>query len=271
MLTRKIRLKNIDSSSTGPFRDKDAALAETKLDLEKLSQQLYLMFAENKNSLLVILQGIDASGKDGVVKHIFSAANPQGVRVHSFKEPTSEELRHDFLWRCHKVAPESGLSVVFNRSYYEEVTTSMLHPELLERQHLPKSVLRTKDFFERRYQQINDFEKMLSQNGTVILKFLLHISKDEQKLRLKERLRDPTKKWKFSIRDVEERKYFDQYLSVFDKMIQHTNSKYAPWHVIPADKKWYRNYLVSKYLVEALDSLKMQFPRATEKVNFEFT
>jgi PPK2 family polyphosphate:nucleotide phosphotransferase len=244
---------------------KEEAHAETEKHLERMRKLLYQMYAENKHSLLIILQGIDASGKDGVVDHIFRGANPQGLRVYSFKEPTPEELRHDFLWRCHKVAPESGLTAIFNRSYYEEVTTVRVHKELLLRQHLPDSVRRKKNLFDQRYEQINAFEKMLCENGTVILKFLLQVSKGEQKKRLEERIADPTKKWKFSIQDAKERKFFDSYLKVFNKMVAATHSPHAPWYVIPADKKWYRNYLVSKHIVDALSDLKMKYPGLPRK------
>lgn len=261
----KIKLSEINPGSTGKLKSKKEGEAQSERLLEKLYEQLYLMFAHSRYSLLVILHGIDASGKDGTINHIFSGANPQAMKVYSFKKPTDEELRHDFLWRCHNHVPEVGYTSIFNRSYYEEVSTVMVHPEILKEQHLPEEILKDKSIFEKRYRQINDFEKMLSERGTVVLKFLLHISKDEQKKRLTERLEDRTKNWKFSEDDLKERKYWDDYMSAFEKMVNATNTKHSPWHVIPADHKWYRNYLVSKTVVDALNDLKMQFPTAAKK------
>jgi PPK2 family polyphosphate:nucleotide phosphotransferase len=255
------KLKEIDPNDTGPFNKKEDAAAELEQCSQKLNDLMYLMFAENRRSLLVILQGIDTSGKDGVIRHIFSSVNPQGLKVHSFKQPSENELKHDYLWRCHRVAPESGETAVFNRSYYEDVTTTLVHRKLLNREHLPKQILDRKDFFEIRYRQINDFEKMMSENGTLILKFLLHISKDEQKQRLEERIKDPTKNWKFSLADTRERKYWDEYQKAFELMLNKTNTRSAPWKIIPANKKWYRNYLVSKTIVETLSDVKMKFPK----------
>lgn len=257
----KSKLSKIDPGSTGKFKNEEQAKEETEKLQKKMADLLYLMFAHNKYSLLIILHGIDASGKDGTVRHLFKGANPQGIRVYSFKKPSEEELKHDFLWRCHMRTPENGLAVIFNRSYYEEVTTVMVHPELLEKQNIPEELLKRKDFFERRYHRINDFEKLLAQEGTVVLKFFLNISKAEQRRRFQDRLSDHSKNWKFSAGDIKERRYWKKYLSAFDKMIQNTSTKYAPWHVIPADNKWYRNYLISKHVVEALSELKMSFPR----------
>lgn len=254
-----------DPKDTGPFKSKDEGLEALDQLNQKLYDLLYLMFAEGKRSLLVVLHGIDTSGKDGVVRHLFSAANPQGLRVFSFKKPSEEELSHDFFWRCHRVMPEAGYAVVFNRSYYEEVTTVQVHPELLKLQRLPDEMTSDRALFKKRYEQINAFEKMLAQNGTTVVKFLLNISKSEQKQRLEERLEDHTKNWKFSPQDLEERKFWDEYMAVFNKMIKHTHTKHAPWYVIPADKKWYRNYLVTKTLVETLSGLKMRFPMAKKR------
>lgn len=257
----KLKLSQIDPSSHPLCRDKDSAVMKTKVLNEKMYDLLYLMFAHNRHSLLIILQGIDTSGKDGTVRHIFSAANPQGIRVFSFKKPTEEESRHDFLWRCHLHTPESGLAAIFNRSYYEEVTTVMVHPALLEKQNLPDEILKQPDFFRHRYERINDFEKMLVQKGTVVIKFLLHISKDEQAHRIKERLKNRSKNWKFSRADVKERRHWNRYMDAFEKMVDATSTKHAPWHVIPADNKWVRDYLVSKTIVESLEQLRMSFPR----------
>lgn len=263
---KKIRLKNFEPEDKGKFKDKADAKLETEKYLKRMYELLYLMFAHDRYSLLIILHGIDASGKDGTVRHIFSGANPQGLRVFSFKKPSEEELRHDFLWRCHRHVPESGYAAIFNRSYYEEVTTVKVHPEYLKDQNLPDEVLKDPDFFEKRYQQINDFERMLCEKGTVVLKFFLHISKDEQKERLQERLRDRTKNWKFSDDDIKERRHWDRYQEAFDQMLAQTHTKHAPWHVIPANHKWYRDYLTARAIVEALEGLKMKFPKAQKGI-----
>lgn len=254
-------LKTIDAGSTGKFKHKDDAAKALESLSQELYDKLYLMFAHDKHSLLIILQGIDTSGKDGTIRHLFSSANPQGLTVHSFKEPNEEELRHDFLWRCHRWTPAAGRTAIFNRSYYEDVTTTMVHPDLLEKQHLPEDILARDDLIERRYKRINEFEKMLCQNGTTVLKFFLHISKDEQKKRLEERLTDKSKNWKFSEKDIAERRYWDDYMVAFDKMLHATHTKHAPWYVIPADHKWFRNYMVTQITVETLKRLKMKFPK----------
>jgi PPK2 family polyphosphate:nucleotide phosphotransferase len=260
----KLSLSHCSPGEHPLCKDKEEASKLTDSLQKKLYDLLYLMFAHDKHSLLIILQGIDTSGKDGTVRHIFAGANPQGIKVFSFKRPSLEEFRHDFLWRCHLHTPESGLAVIFNRSYYEEVTTAMVHPELLKEQHIPDHSRNRPDFYERRYERINDFEKLLVQKGTVIVKFFLHISKKEQKLRIKERLKNRSKNWKFSKEDVKERKHWDQYMFSFDKMLAATTTKHAPWTVVPADNKWYRDYIVSKTLVEALQKLKMTFPKAKQ-------
>lgn len=257
----KLKLEKLDPSLHPLIKGKaEAAKAIEKFEKE-IYDLLYLMFAHNRHSLLIILQGIDASGKDGTVRQIFKSANPQGIRVFSFKEPTPEESRHDFLWRCHRHTPESGMATIFNRSYYEEVTTAMVHPELLEAQHIPEKIVKAPDFFEQRYERINEFEKLLTQKGTVVVKFFLHISKVEQKKRIDERLDDRSKNWKFSESDVKQRKYWDDYMNSFEKMVNATSTVHAPWTVVPADHKWYRNYVVCKTLAEKLSELKMAFPK----------
>ncbi len=262
----KLKLFEADAATTGKFESKDEALDESKKLQEQLYDLLYLMFAHDKHSMLVILQGIDTSGKDGVVRHLFASANPQGIRVFSFKKPSAEELRHDIFWRCHKHTPESGLAAIFNRSYYEEVTTVMVHPELLKLQRIPEMSSDLKGLFKSRYEHINAFEKMLSQRGTVVLKFFLHISKVEQKERLKARLKDRKRNWKFSEADVVERKYWDKYMDSYEKMLKFTHTKHAPWHIVPANTKWYRDYLISKITVEALAKLKMSFPKSNHQM-----
>ncbi len=258
---RKISLSKIDPGATEGIEDKEEAQIATHDLLEKLYKQLYLMYAGSSHSLLVILQGIDAAGKDGIVRSLFSGANPQGIRVYSFKKPTEDELRHDMFWRCHKHSPARGFAAIFNRSYYEEVSTVKVHPEMLVAQNISPAALKDKKFFERRFRQINEFEQMLSESGTLVLKFFLHISKSEQKKRLLERIEDPTKHWKFSAQDLEERKFWSSYMKAFEEMLNATNTKHAPWQVIPADRKWFRNYAVAKTVVSSLESLKMEFPK----------
>ena len=261
----KLNLSKISPSAHDHCKNKDDALQMTEVLQKELYDLLYLMFAHDRHSLLIILQGIDTSGKDGTVRHIFKAANPQGIKVFSFKRPSAEEFRHDFLWRCHLHTPESGLTTIFNRSYYEEVTTAMVHPELLEEQHLPDEILSRSDFFERRYARINDFEKLLEQKGTVIIKFFLHISKKEQKIRINERLKNLNKNWKFSPEDVKERRYWSQYKRSFQKMLHATSTRHSPWSIIPSDDKWYRDFMISKTIVERLQQLKMSFPKAKKR------
>lgn len=258
----KLKLNDLSASAHLDCKSKEEAVLLTKELQKKLYDLLYLMFAHDRYSLLIILQGIDTAGKDGTVRHIFNGANPQGIKVFSFKKPSREELRHDFLWRCHLHTPESGLATIFNRSYYEEVTTVMVHPELLSEQHIPDEFRNRRDFFEQRYKQINDFEKMLNQKGTVVVKFFLHISKKEQKVRIDKRLNDLSKNWKFSSEDVKERKHWNEHMASFEKMLNATSTKHAPWTIVAADNKWYRNYIVSKTLVERLMQLTMSFPKA---------
>ncbi len=261
----KPRLSKINPEDTPLCNDKDEALRLTEKYKKRIYNLFYLMFAEDQRSLLIILQGIDTSGKDGVVRLIFDAANPQGIEVHSFKRPSAEELKHDFLWRCHKLTPASGGATIFNRSYYEEVTVALVHPEILNSQHLHKNIKKDKAIYKKRYQQINDFERMLTENGTIVLKFLLHISKAEQKVRLEARLNDRTKNWKFSPADIKERKYWNQYMKAFDQMLVATHTKQAPWNVVAANKKWHRDLVIAKVIVERLESLKMEFPKVKNK------
>lgn len=261
----KRKLSDIDPGDTDGLKKKDATQEAQEL-LEHLFKLHYVMYAENRRSLLVVLQGIDGSGKDGSVRHIASGLNPQGLTVRSFKVPNDVEEDHDYLWRVHAAAPRRGEIAIFNRSHYEEVILPIVHPAVIEREPLPKEVLRKKSLVEQRYRQINDFERMLEENGTVVLKFLLLISKDEQEKRLQERLNDPTKQWKFSMKDLAERNFWNTYMTAYQKMIENTHTNHAPWHLIPGDKKWYRNLLISRIIVERLEQLKMKFPTLDETV-----
>jgi PPK2 family polyphosphate:nucleotide phosphotransferase len=255
-----IDLQDIDPEDTGGIASQEEIAERMERDLKELYDLAYLMFADNRRALLIVLQGIDASGKDGLTKHLASGLNPQGVKVHSFKKPSSEELDHDYLWRVHRAMPGRGEIAIFNRSHYEEVTTVRVHPELLHEERLPEEIAGSKDLFKQRFRQINRFEKIMAENGTVVLKFFLHISKEEQTRRLAERLHDPRKHWKFSKQDMLGQQFWDEYRKAFEAMLEHTSKEHAPWYIIPADRKWYRNYLVTSIVIETLKGLKMTFP-----------
>ena len=241
---------------------KDAAelLAAGIKRLSKLQERLY---AEGRWAVLAILQGLDTSGKDGVIKHVLSGINPQGCEVTSFKQPSSLELAHDFLWRTTVALPARGRVGIFNRSYYEETAVVRVHPELLDKQNLPKRLV-TDAIWKERYEDINNFELHLARNGTVPIKFFLHISKEEQLKRLLARIADPEKRWKFSLYDVEERKLWEKFIKVYDDTIRHTATKHAPWYVVPADRKWFARLVVAATLVERMEALDLQFPKFDE-------
>jgi len=254
-----LRLESIDPRDTNDVKKAQAAKGMQALQ-EELYDLHYLMFAENRRSLLIILQGIDASGKDGAVRYLAGGFNPQGLKIHSFKKPSEPEIDHDYFWRIHAACPGRGEVAIFNRSHYEEVTVAKIHPEILNAEFLPPEIVAQEDLFDQRYRQIRDFERILAENGTVIIKFFLHISKKEQQKRFDARLNDPKKLWKFSPGDLAEREYWDQYMTAFEGMIGATNTPYAPWYIIPADKKWYRNYLIGRVVAERMRELKMEFP-----------
>src|ERR1017187_1815712 len=243
----RIKLAGHDASDTLGI-DKSAAAAQLDKNLERLSVLQYLLYAEARRSLLVVLQGIDAGGKDGTIQHVMSGLNPQGVRVTSFKVPEGAEKRHDYLWRVHNAMPECGQIGIFNRSHYEDVLVVRVHSLV------PKSV------WSKRYAQINDFERMLSDNGTRIVKFLLYIDKAEQEKRFRERIDDKTKNWKFSPADLKEREYWDQYIDAFQDMLRQCSTECAPWYVIPANRKWFRNLAVSQIVCEELEAMSLKYP-----------
>jgi PPK2 family polyphosphate:nucleotide phosphotransferase len=238
--------------------------AETVLaeNLKQLAEAQELLYANDVYSVLVILQAIDAAGKDGTIKHVMSGVNPQGCQVFSFKKPSDEELDHNFLWRYMKALPERGRIGIFNRSYYEEVLVVKVHPELHERQKLPPGK-RGKSFWQERYDDINDFERHLSRNGTLILKFFLHISKDEQKKRFLERLETPEKHWKFSAADLAERAFWKDYMEAFEEALSATSTEWAPWYIIPADHKWVARAAVAGILTSTIGSLHLTYPEVT--------
>lgn len=265
---KEFRIKDIDPGDTLWLKaeDKPRAKEALAMGVEALSKLQELLYAQDQWALLLIFQAMDAAGKDGAIKHVMSGVNPQGCQVYSFKAPTSEELDHDFMWRCMKRLPERGRIGIFNRSYYEEVLVVRVHPEFLEKQKLPPELI-TKDIWKERYEDICSFERYLTRNGIVIRKFFLHVSKKEQKKRFLERLGKPEKQWKFSDADVQEREFWDQYMEAYEDMIRHTASKHAPWYVVPADNKWFTRCVVAAAVIEALADLHLKFPEVgPEKV-----
>jgi PPK2 family polyphosphate:nucleotide phosphotransferase len=236
---------NDDRGFRGAKDEGRRSLERLKHRLEELQERLY---AEHRHAVLVVLQGMDASGKDGTIRRVFEGVNPQGVRVASFKQPTPLELDHDFLWRVHAEVPRRGEMVLFNRSHYEDVLVSRVHGTI------------DRATWERRYREINDFERTLSEEGTTVLKFYLHISRGEQKRRLKDRLADATKHWKFAEDDVRERKWWSEYLVAYEEAIARTSTRWAPWYVVPSDRKWYRDLVVTDRLVRTLNALRMRYP-----------
>jgi len=246
----KIKLDKFDPAETFGYEKSDADKHLTK-NLDRLCGLQYRLYAEARRSLLVVLQGIDAGGKDGTIKHVMSGLNPQGVSVTSFKIPEGAEKRHDYLWRIHNAVPEWGKMGIFNRSHYEDVLVVRVHDLV------PKKI------WSERYGQINDFERMLSDSGVHIVKFLLYISKDEQEKRFRERIDDKQKNWKFSPADLKEREYWDQYIEAYEDMLRKCSKHNAPWYVIPANNKWFRNLAVSQILCDTLESMDLKFPKAT--------
>jgi PPK2 family polyphosphate:nucleotide phosphotransferase len=232
-------------------------------DIEELAKQQDVLYAQNTWSLLLIFQAMDAAGKDGTIKHVMSGVNPQGCQVYSFKAPSAEELDHDYLWRCMKALPERGRIGIFNRSYYEEVLITRVHPEILGRQQLPPESKKG-DIWKRRFEEINNFERYLTSNGIAILKFFLNVSKKEQKKRFLERLNRPEKNWKFSLGDAKERGYWDAYMEAYEDAISSTSTKWAPWYIVPADHKWFTRAVVADVIVKKLRSLDLHYPEVSE-------
>lgn len=246
--------------------------SEAENDLQEsiraLAKYQDILYAQNTYALLIIFQAMDAAGKDSTIKHVMSGINPQGCQVHSFKAPSIEELSHDYLWRCSKALPETGQIGIFNRSYYEEILVTRVHPEILEQRRLPANLI-DKNVWERRFKEINNFEKHLVNNGTVILKFFLNVSKEEQKKRFLERIDQPEKNWKFSVNDVKERAFWDDYMAVYEEMFNHTSTKYAPWYIIPADHKWFTRLVVAGIIYTQLKQLNLQYPTVSEEKHQE--
>ena len=261
----KFRLSTFDPGEcNGLSVDKSEAKAMLADGIEQLTHLQERLYACDRWSVLIVLQAMDAAGKDSVIKHVTSGLNPQGVEVHSFKQPSAEELDHNFLWRAARRLPERGRIGIFNRSYYEEVLVVRVHPELLERQQLPGS-LEGKDIWQQRFDDICAFERHLTRNGTRILKFFLHVSKEEQRKRFLERIEEPAKRWKFSMGDVAERKLWDKYMAAYEDMIRQTSRPEAPWFVVPADHKWFTRMVVAGSLVQELQALGLDFPKVEGK------
>jgi PPK2 family polyphosphate:nucleotide phosphotransferase len=257
----RFQLAAFDPADTGGLDlEKDKCNATLAQDVERLAKLQERLYAHDRWALLVVLQGMDAAGKDGVIKQVMSGINPQGCEVHPFKAPSAEELEHDFLWRAATHLPERGHIGIFNRSHYEEVLVVRVHPDMLARQKLPE-VLVTKDIWKERFKDIRDFERHLARNGVAVLKFFLHLSKEEQRRRLLARLDEPAKRWKFSMDDIAERKRWDKYMDAYEDMIRATSRPEAPWHVVPANHKWFARLVVAGAMIEALEGLNPEYPK----------
>lgn len=261
-------VSEFDTHFTGDLTKQEAGalLAE---DIEKLSALQGKLYAQDRYSVLVIFQAMDAAGKDGTIKHVMSGINPQGCQVYSFKQPSAEELDHDYLWRINRCLPERGRIGIFNRSQYEDVLIAKVHPEIILSNKLP-GVTSLEDvtpkFWKKRYRQINDYERYLTENGTIVIKFFLNVSKDEQKRRFLARLEDEAKNWKFSTSDLKERSYWDDYMKAYSDMLTHTSTEDAPWYVIPADNKWFMRYAVGRILCERMGELDLHYPEMPVEV-----
>jgi PPK2 family polyphosphate:nucleotide phosphotransferase len=251
--------KDYDPGCVGHFVSKQDAGGQLETGIQKLSGQQDRLYAQNTYALLIIFQAMDAAGKDSTIKHVMSGVNPQGVQVKSFKVPSEEELDHDYLWRNFLALPNRGQIGIFNRSYYEEVLVVRVHPEFLERQQLPPRC-KGPDIWKRRFGEINNFEKYLTDNGIVVLKFFLNVSKEEQKKRFLERIEEPEKNWKFSANDVFERRHWDEYMDAYQEMFSHTSTPWAPWYIIPADHKWFTRLAVVSIINATLDGLGLAYP-----------
>jgi PPK2 family polyphosphate:nucleotide phosphotransferase len=254
------RLKDFDPADTGGLHDKVKAAEMLQASVAELADLQDKLYAQNQWGVLVIIQAMDAAGKDGLIKHVMSGVNPQGVEVYSFKQPSAEELNHDYLWRVARRFPERGRIGIFNRSYYEEVLVVRVHQELLTHQHLPPRLI-GKNIWDERMEDMCNMERHLTRNGIVVRKFFLYLSKEEQRLRFLKRLEQPEKNWKFSDADVRERQYWDDYMDAYEKMIRCTASPEAPWYVVPADHKWFTRLVVGSAVVETLEKLDLDYPK----------
>jgi PPK2 family polyphosphate:nucleotide phosphotransferase len=264
----QFHLKSHKTNEKGGL-DKDKAEKILDANRKRLSDFQEKLYAQDSWSLLLIFQGMDAAGKDSAIKSIFDGVNPQGCEVHSFKQPTSHELDHDFMWRCMIVLPERGHIGIFNRSYYEECLVTRVHPELLKQEKIPPRLV-TKSIWRQRFEDISAFERYLARNGTIILKFFLNVSKEEQRKRFLDRLEEPSKNWKFSMADVTERALWNRYMAVYQDIVRHTSTAIAPWYVVPADHKWFARVVIGSAIVSTLETLNLRFPRADKASLQEF-
>lgn len=259
----KINLTKISTDNTQNLKDKSEANKLLEKNIEKMQELQNQLYASDKYSMLLIFQAMDAAGKDSTIKHVMSGLNPQGTQVFSFKKPSEEELDHGYLWRINKALPERGRIGIFNRSHYEEVLVVRVH-DLIKYQKLPEEV-KTNEIWQTRYEQINNFEKYLHENGTVIIKFFLHVSKEEQKQRFLERIEDKSKNWKFAEADLKERGFWNEYQKCYQEAISVTSKEHAPWYIIPADKKWFMRLLVSEIIVKKMESLNLKYPELSKE------
>lgn len=264
---KKHLVSDFDSSFTGDLSKQDAKEQLAK-DIEKLSELQSMLYAQDRYSILIIFQAMDAAGKDGTIKHVMSGINPQGCQVYSFKQPSAEELDHDYLWRINRSLPERGRIGIFNRSHYEDVLIAKVHQEIILSNKLPGVETINDidpDFWKRRYRQINDFERYLTENGTIVLKFFLNVSKAEQKNRFMERLDDASKNWKFSSADIKERQFWEDYMNAYADVLTETSTELAPWYIIPADNKWFMRYAVGRIICDRMQQLDLHYPKLSKE------
>lgn len=260
----KLDLRKHQTNFTGDYTNKNDAEKDLKKNIERLDKLQRILYADDKHSLLIIFQAMDAAGKDGTIKHVMSGLNPQGCQVFSFKQPSTEELDHDYLWRCVKRLPERGRLGIFNRSYYEDVLVVRVHPGILQSSQLPDEIKNDPGIWQQRFQQIRALEQHLAQNGTYVLKFFLNVSKEEQKARFLTRINTPEKNWKFSSSDVKERGFWDDYQKAYTDAISNTSTQDSPWHVIPADNKWFMRLAVSEIIVQKLETIGLKYRTLSE-------
>lgn len=263
---KRFKLKDYDPGDTLDFGSEDKPAAKEALanGIEAMAELQDMLYAQDRWAILLVLQAMDAAGKDGAIKHVMSGLNPQGCQVHSFKSPSAEDLDHDYLWRCSKCLPNRGEIGIFNRSYYEETLVVRVHPEYLAGQKLPKSLV-TDDIWDQRFQDIRCFERYLARNGVVPRKFFLHLSRKEQKRRFLARIERPEKNWKFSVNDANERQYWDQYQEAYEDTIRNTASEAAPWYIVPADNKWFSRVIVAAAVIETMASLDLEYPSVSKQ------
>ena len=260
---RRVKLRRYDPADTRPFKNEEKASDLLARGIDRLVALQERLYAQDRWAVLLIFQAMDAAGKESAIKHVMSGLNPQGTQVFSFKHPSDEELDHDYLWRTVKALPERGRIGIFNRSYYEEVLIVRVHSEILARQKLPPSIV-TPDIWQQRFEDINAFERYLARNGTLILKFFLHMSMEEQRRRFLKRLENPSKYWKFSASDLDERNFWDDYVKTYEKALSRTSTSHAPWFVVPADHKWFTRVTIAELIIDALEALRLEYPKPSK-------